>query len=545
MLAGVAVVLLVACLNVGGLLLARAVARQRETLIRVALGAGSWRLLRLWLAESSLLSVLGATLGLLLAWLAVSALKAAAPPGIPRVEAIAIDLPVLAIAAVAALLAVIISTVAPLVVGRRRGIASGLRAGFVGAGDVPKRQAMRNLLTAAQCAGAATLVVLALMLTRSFIKLTTVDLGWDAAGVLSLHVEPPMPPNLRRPWARYVDWSDRLIARLEAMPGIRRAAITTQIPLSGEFFPSTIAKGKGKGTGDEGHWPGVMHNVTDGYLDSMGIRLISGRPFGAVDRFTAAQLIGAEGSKRERGVAMISESLARSLWPDRPPIGQALWLPDIDVVPWREVIGVVEDIHFHGVGELPALHVFVPYTQFPSSNPRLLVAGSGSAASIVPLVRRIVEEVEPGTHVEKIVPLDALVSRATAQPRFTSRVVALFGVLALVLAAVGIYGTLSYVVRARSREIGIRLALGASRGNILSQTLRRGLVPAVGGGIIGLGLAVVLARTFQSLLFELSPVDFGSFTAGAAVLLLVALGATLGPARRASRVDPAATLRTD
>jgi putative ABC transport system permease protein len=541
LLAAVAVVLMVACLNVGGLLVARAVARDRETAVRAALGAGSWRLLRLWLAEAALLGTAGAGLGLAIAWAGVATLKAAAPPGIPRLDAIALDLPAVAVAVAATAVAILMFTVAPL--GTRRQILHGLGAGSAGAGDSPKRHAARTALMMTQCAGAAALVVVAVLLTRSFIKLTALDPGWDATGVLSMTVNPPMPRELGRPWYRYVEWSDRLVQRLEATPGIARAAITTQVPLSPDPYASTIARGRGKAAGDIARWPGVAHHVTDGYFDTMGIRVVSGRRFGDSDRFTEGQLNYTD--KADRGVAMVTESTARALWPGQPAIGQSMWLPDIDNTPWREVVGVVEDIQFHAVGEAPALHVFVPWTQASTGRPRLVARASVDAAAITPTVRAVVESVEPGTRIDAVTTLDALVSRATAQPRFTTRLVAAFGGLALLLAAVGIYGTLSYVVGSRTREIGIRLALGASRGAIMSNIVRRGVVPALAGGLLGLAIAVAVARVFRALLFGVDPVDPASIAGGAAVLIAVALAASAGPAYRAARVDPVRALRTD
>jgi putative ABC transport system permease protein len=550
LLAAVMVVLLVTCLNVGGLLVARAVARERETAVRAALGAGAWRLMRLWLAEASLLSALGASVGLLLAWSGVSALKAAAPPGIPRLDAVALDLPTLTVAALTTLLAVLLFTVAPLARttalrfhrAAPRDLVEGLRSGSASAGHTRSHQTTRIALTVAQCAGAATLVVLAVMLSRSFVKLTSVDLGWDASGVLSLRVLPPMPREVRRPWYRFVEWSDRLITELEATPGIERAAITTRVPLS-DSVPSTLAKGRGKTANEEARWPGVQHIVTDGYFQLMGIRLLSGRTFGMADRFSEPQVNWT--TRAERGVVVIGESVARALWPGRPAIGEALWLPDIDNVTWREVVGVVEDIQFHTVGETAALHVFVPWTQHSTGNPRLVVKGTASGASIAAVVRDVVQRVEPGTQIDQVAPLEALVARATAQPRFTSRVVAGFGALALLLAAVGIYGTLSYLVGTRTREIGIRLALGAPAAGILSNVLWRGVAPAIAGGLIGLAIAVALARTFRALLFEVEPLDISSFAGGGTLLLLVAVAAALGPALRASRVDPVRALRME
>jgi putative ABC transport system permease protein len=287
----------------------------------------------------------------------------------------------------------------------------------------------------------------------------------------------------------------------------------------------------------------VVHNVTDAYFELMGIRLVSGRRFGPVDRFSESELTAPAGSAH--GVAIVTESVARTLWPDRSAIGQALWLPGFDNVAWREVVGVTEDIRFQAVDETPALHVFVPWTQYTIGRPRLLVKGARESTSSASVVRNVVQAVEPGTQIDQIATLDALIRRATAQPRFTSRTVAMFGALALLLAAVGIYGTLSYIVGARRREIAIRLALGASRHDIVSSIVWRGLTPAIAGGLVGLAIAATLARMFGSLLFDVEPFDVGSLISGAVLLLLVALGAAMGPARRASRADPACTLHAE
>ena len=539
LLASVAVVLIVTCLNVGGLLTARAVARQRETAVRIALGASSWRLLRLSLCEASVLGVCGGAAGLLLAWLGGAGLRAAAPPGIPRVEAIQIDAAALAITALATLFSVFVFAAAPSR-GTWRDISARLRASPDHGGSTA---VSRGALAVAQCAGATMLVVLALLLTRSFQQLTAVELGWSPDRALSMSINPKLPPELRRrPWYRYVQWSDELMARLEATPGVERAAITTQVPLS-PSFASTLAKGRGKTSLDTARWPGVQHNVSDGYFQLMGIRLLSGRTFGPADRLNEAQHIGEQPA--DLGVAVVSESTARVLWPDRPAVGQALWLPDADRAVWREVVGVVEDIQFRTVGESPGLHVFVPWTQFPTGRPRLLVKTSGNPAAAAPLVRAVAQQMSIGSNIDQIATLDALVSRATAQPRFTSRVVATFGTLALVLAGVGIYGTLSFMVSSRRREIGIRMALGASRERVLRTVLWRGLAPAAAGALVGGAAAVALARTFRALLFNVTTLDPISLGGAVAALLLVATVAALGPAAVAARTDPAQSLRAE
>jgi putative ABC transport system permease protein len=542
LLAAVIVVLLVTCVNVGGLLVARAVAREPERAVRAALGAGTWRLIRLWIAEASVLGALGATTGLLLAWSGVAALKAAAPPGIPRLDAIAVDLPTFVVAGVSALLAVVVFAIAG-----RDGLALGpsnsLSGRFPGVLDGRNGNRTRSALIVVQCAGAAALVVLATMLTRSFTKLTAVDLGWDSARLVSLQVSLAVPPALRRPWYRFVEWSDHLIARLEATPGIERAAITTQLPLSPQISMATLVRGRGSHASDPDRWPGVQQNVTDGYFDLMGIRLLRGRVFTPADRFSEAQLTSPRPA--ERGVVIVSETTARTLWPGRSALGEALWLPGSDLTTWREVIGVVEDIQFHSVGESPALHVFVPWTQLTTGRPVLLVKTSTDDASDEDVIRGAVRSAEPGTRITQVARLDALVSRATAHPRFATVVVSLFGGLALLLAAIGIHGTLSCLVATRRREIGIRLALGAPRGEVLSRTVWRGLAPAINGLLVGLPIAWALARLFPTLLFEVGPYDAGSSLVGALLLTLVAVVAALLPARRATKVDPAVALRAE
>jgi putative ABC transport system permease protein len=542
LLAAVAVVLAVTYLNVGGLLVARAIAREREMSVRAALGAKRWRLHRLRLAESMVLTGFGTAGGVLLAWWTVRSLRAAAPPAIPRLDAIAVNLPTLAIAALSALVAAVFFTLAPGRV-RRSTIHDALRTGSAGSGESRHRHAARLALTVAQCAGAAALVVLAVMLTRSFMQLAAVNLGWHPEGVLSLSTSPPMPRDQRRPWFLYVEWSDRLIARLESTPGIERAAITTLVPLTAEEFAATVARGRGKASGESARWPSLTHHVSDGYFDLMRIRVTAGRTFDRRDRFAEAHVNQIQ--RAERGVAVVTEATARTLWPGQSAVGQSLWLPTLDNVGWRDVIGTVEDIQVNAVGETPALNVFVPWTQHTTGRPMLLVRGTPDAAAIIPDVRRVVEDVAAGTRVHSVAPLVDLVARSTAQPRFTTQLVAAFGALSLLLAAVGIYGTMSYLVGARMREIGVRLALGARPNEVMAMMLWRGFLPALLGGAVGIGLAIVLGTVFRALLFRVEPADGASIVLGGVVLGITTLVASLGPALRAARVDPTTALRSE
>jgi ABC-type antimicrobial peptide transport system permease subunit len=246
------------------------------------------------------------------------------------------------------------------------------------------------------------------------------------------------------------------------------------------------------------------------------------------------------------GVAVVSRHTADTLWPGEPAIGRAIWLPDVDSVQWREVVGVVDDIQFGAVGETPALHVFVPWTQ-DSASARVFVTVKLDGAVAPPLdrLRDLVKAAGTGAAVDQITPLSSLVERATAQPRFTSRIVLAFGLMALLLASVGIYGTMSYLVGQRTVEIGVRVALGASRRQVFANVIWRGLLPAALGGVAGLALAFGVARGFRSLLFGVEPLDAVSFTGGVAMLCLVALAAAMGPARRAAGIDPIRALRME
>jgi putative ABC transport system permease protein len=542
LLAAVALVLIVSCLNVGGLLVARSLARDRDIAIRAAIGAGTLRLLTLRAAESAWLAMPGGAAGLLLAWWGVRALKHSAPPGIPRLDSVAVDGASLLVAMLATGAAIVVFTAAPILRRSRGDLAVRLRAAHA-AGSGPERSRRHLLLVGAQCAAAATLAVLTLLLARSYAYLTAVDLGWQPSGVVAMNVAPPPPSGVRRPWFWYVQWSDRLVRELEATPGVVRAAITTEIPLSRQVFSAAIARGRGSAAADNERWAGVRHNVTDGYFALMGMRLIAGRTFNDRDRFTPAQANWE--SRATEGVAVVTRATAARLWPGQPAVGQALWLPDIDNVSWRRVIGVVDDVQFGAVGGAPELHVFVPWTQLSSARLSLLVKGRSDPAALLPIVRNVVRRVEPGTAIDRETALDALVSRATAQPRFVARTVAGFGALALLLAAVGLYGMVSYVVAASTREFGIRLALGAPPRGILSRVVSIGLTPVLAGGAAGVLAAMAIAHAFRSVLFEVQPLDAPSLAAAMFVLLIVGVTAATVPAVRASRIDPIRALRIE
>lgn len=542
LMAAVALVLMVACLNICGLLTARAVSRAGETTLRVALGADRSRLLQLWLSEALVLSIIGGAVGLALARAGVAALKSVAPAEIPRLDAVRIDGLAVSITIVAVVLSGIAFTLAPLTLLSRARLAGGLRDRSVGALNAA-RSFVNDTLTAAQCAGATVLVVVAVLLTMSFSRLSTVRLGYDPADVWTFTVTPPKSSE-PRPWFRRVEWSDNIIAGLMGTTGVERVALTTQVPLAPNPYSVALAKGRGRlESQDLSRWAAVEQKVTDDYFSLMGIHLREGRLFAAVDRFSEPQINQTQSA--ESGTAIITKETAATLWPGESALGKELWLPDTDNVSWRTVIGVVDDIQFSRVGEAPGLQVFLPFTQTNGGTPRLMVHFSRGQQPQIATFRSLVTSIEPGTDVIDVVSLPGLVSRATAQPRFASLLMSIFSIAALVLAAVGIYGTLAFVINSRLPEIAVRLALGASRRRILGATFWSGFRPALTGILVGAGATLVFSSSLKSLLFETAPRDLLSFILSLGLLLLVAVAAALGPAWRASRTDPVRLLRAD
>jgi putative ABC transport system permease protein len=542
LLAAVAAVLLVACANVAGLITARAMGRAREMSVRVALGAGRSRLVQLWVSETLLLAATGAAVGVTIAWWLVHLLRVSAPPGLPRLDDIAVDLPVLGIACAATILSASVCALIPVLGGNDHALPQGLSAGTARAGATPGRRRVSSGLVAIQCGTALTLVVLTVVFARSFVNLTAVDLGWQPAHVLSLDMTLLQPPRQSYQFF-YTQWADRLIARLEATPGLARAAVTSGIPFSPAHVAATIGRGQAA-VPDETRWPIVLHSVTDGYFDTLGLTLRHGRWFTRDDRFDEATLSGR--SKPASYAAIVSESVAHALWPGREPLGQQFHIPSFGFSSFVEVVGVVADVQFAAVGHEPVLDIFVPWTQAPLAGAvRLVVRATEDAAAIAPTVRDAVVAEHAATGIYRVTSLKTLADRTTAPARVTSQLVAGLGLLALILAAIGVYGGLSMLVSARAHETAVRIALGAPLNNTLWRTLAQGLTPVMMGAIGGIVSAVMIVSSVQSLLFQIDRVDVGSILSGTVLVLTVALLACVAPALRAARTDPVGALRGD
>lgn len=539
LIAAVAAVLLVACANVAGLLIARAMGRARETTIRVALGAGFWRIAQLWFSEALVLAMAGAAVGVGFAWLLVRTLRAIAPTGLPRVDDIAIDVPVLAVTALATITSAIVFALAPLAGLRRRTRQGSVRADTDRTGDTPARRRLSTALVAIQCAAALGLVVLAVAFTRSFLNLSAIDLGWRPERILSLDVAPRLVSPDGRPWFLYHLWSDALIARLEATPGIEHASVVTDVPFGPFQYTAEVAAGP-EPRANETRWPIALHSVMPHFADVLAVQVVHGRRFTDTDAFSEAVITS---SVRPAGVAIVSESLARKMWPEEDALGKQLHLPGQDQSPWREVVGVMRDAQFREVGRDPSFDVYVPWKQFTTGRPRLIVKTAADPAAMAPVVRAAVLAENPATIIDRVIPVDALYRQATSQPRVTSQLVAALGGLALALAGVGVYGALSTLVHARAREIAVRMALGATPAHTWWHTLKAGLTPVLAGTVAGAAVAMLLVAAVRSLLFGVSAVDVWSLAIAAGATLVVALIACAEPAWRAARTEPLKVLR--
>jgi predicted permease len=533
LLGAVGFVLLIACANVASLLLARAEARQREFAVRLALGAGRARMLRQFLTEGFILVLLGAGLGVLLAQLALKVMMAAAPDSVPRTDEIGIELPVLIFTLAVSILAVFIFALAPMAQMRERNLAGWLHgAGFrtTGAGH----HLLRKVLVITEIALAVVLVVGSGLMIRAFWKLRQVDLGFDPNSVLTFSIALPtstykIPDQLR--------FSQTLQERLAALPGVNYAAMASGLP--------PLRPINANDTGIEGYQQtpdGPAQNVdywnvvSEDYFKTMGIRTMEGRTFELSDRGENAQR-----------VVVVNQALARRFWKGSP-IGRRVNPGPSNQPTWLTIVGVVEDTKNIGVDKPagPELYfseqqVIAPFGGNPQMN--FVVRTAGDPVRAAAAIRAAVRGLDPLLPVYGLQTMSDVVADSLVRPRFLSLLLASFSAIALLLAAVGIYGVMAYSVSQRTQEIGVRMALGAKTSDVLKMVLGQGTKLVALGIGIGLLGAFALTRLMATLLFEVSATDPVTFVAVVALLVVVALLACFIPARRATKVDPIIALR--
>jgi putative ABC transport system permease protein len=529
LLAAVAFVLLIACANVAGLLLARASARHREFAIRAALGAGRARLVRQQLTESLLLALLGGAAGLLLAMWGTDLLAAAAPPGIPRVSEVGVDGRVLSFTLGLSLITGVLFGLAPALQASRADLNESLKEGGRG-GAGPRRHRARAVLVVAEVALALVLLAGAGLLLRSFQRLQAIDPGFDPREVLAVEIELPDGRYPEPP--RLASFFTAAIERLAALPGVRSAGGVYPLPMSGDrFFFSFGVEGRPVADADR---PSAAYYVASpGYFRAMGIRILRGRAFDERDR---------EGAPR---VALINDTLARRFFPGEDPIGRRMVIDNGPRDRFREIVGVVEDVRHDDLGGEARPQMYEPHLQAPLSSMTLVVRSATDPAGLAEAARREILVLDRDQPVSRAVPLERLVADSIARPRYSMLLLGAFAAVALVLATMGIYGLLSHAVAQRTHEIGIRMALGARRRDVLALVIANGMGLAMAGVGIGLLGALALTRLMAGLLFQVSPTDPMTLAAVSALLAGVAFLACVIPARRATRVDPMAALRCE
>ena len=530
LLGGIGLVLLVACANVAALQVIQVDERAGEIALRLALGASRARLARGLVAESLVLGLLGGGLGVLAALAGIPLLVAISPREVPRLGEAALDAPAVACALALTLLTVATTALAPSLAVRHRSLRETLRGGVRSVASGGSR--LRATLVAGEVALALVLLVGAGLLVRSFLALREVPLGFDAARVIAVAAG---PSERRYPGAApQREYVDALIARLRGLPGVESAAAVTRRPLSGTVgmdWPFTV---EGQSAKDAERNPLLnFETVTPDYFRTMGIPIRQGRAFDERDR---------EGRP---GVVIVSETLARRYWSGQDPIGKRLKIP---LPPteyhdtWLTVVGVAGDTRYR---ELTAtrLDLYMPHRQSDHRSHHVVLRTRGETAGLPAAILRVLRELDPDQPAPEIVALTDVVSAALGGPRFAARVLSAFGLVALLLAALGLYGLVTYSVGRRTREIGVRVTLGARPLHVACLVLGEGLRPALAGVVLGLVGAALAARLVSRLLFGVGPMDALTLAGASALLVAVAALAAALPARRALSVEPAATLR--
>ena len=535
LMAAVTLVLLIACTNVANLLIARSETRRREIAVRAALGAGRLRLWRQLLTESLVLSSLGAAAGLAVAFVALRWLVALSPVTLPSFVAPGLDGAALAWSIGLALLCGTLLGLAPASHARPEVLGESLKSAARG-GTSAGSQRTRSLLVVAEVSLAVMLLVSAGLMIRSMGKLLAIDPGYDPQSLLTLSVNiprlpapSPQPPDASPPPLAIP--SQAMLERVRAIPGVAAASLGSDVPLGATSSAGFYTAEGDTTTGAQTAPRAYLHRVSPSFFATLGIKVKAGRAIEIAD--------GLE----ERSVAVVSESLVRRFWPDEEGLGKRIRIGP-PTRPWIEIVGVVADVKYRGLPRNPTADpdVYLPFAD--RSNQALILRTTVDPQGVVPAVRAALRAADPGIVVFNAETMSTLVAAQTQAARFTSWLLGLFATAALALAAVGIYGVMSYLVTLREREFGIRLALGAGRRQLVR------LVAQEGAWLVGIGLAAgsaasfLLYRLMRSLLYEVSAVDPAA-ALGIAVLAVVALLACCVPAIRASRTDPAVTLRAE
>jgi putative ABC transport system permease protein len=536
LMGAVAFLLLIACVNVANLLLVRGDARLREMAVRTAIGAAPNRLVRQLFTESLVLAVLGAVVGLGLAAAALQVLTTVDPTSLPPLSPVRLDRTVVAFTLVLAVVTTLLFGLAPALRTLHVNLVESLREGGQQATLGGRRQRLRGTLVAAEVALAVILVIGAALMIRSLAALGQIDLGFNPDRVLTMRLA--VPAATYDTPDKVVGFFDRLVDRVRALPGVEHAGVVRVLPLATTIGDSGVDVDgfeETPGRNAKGDW----QIASDGAFEALGTRLVRGRWFAPTDTTASVP------------VSVVNETMARTYWKDGQAVGGRMRLGN-PKNPWTTVVGIVADERHNGVTGIVKEKFYIPHSQWhvatsgnPIRNVFLVVRTASDPLGLVAPVRSEIRQMDPNLPVANIRPMTEVVGTALATPRLTGFLLGAFAAIALALAAVGIYGVLAYLVSQRTHEIGIRLAIGANRAQVLRMILRQGVSLAIVGIAVGLGAAFMLTRLMQSLLYQVTTTDPLTFVIVPVALLVVTLLASYLPALRATRVSPTMALRAE
>jgi putative ABC transport system permease protein len=525
--AGVALLLLIACANVASLTLVRVSGRLHEFAVRRAQGASSRHVAWQLIAEGMLLSVCAGLIGAALAATALHMIQAAAPASMPRVDALVFTPALFGVAMAISFLVGVLASVVPAMLAVRRSVSDDIRhagravtAGF-GRG--------RAVLIIAEIAIAVVLLSGAGLLARSLFALTRIDPGFDVTA--GLHAEITLP-DARYSAAQSADFFARMTDRIAALPGVQKAAFTQNLPMVSDYWVQIERAGRPAPTRDE-EPTSMYYAVTPDYLATLGIRLLRGRSFTDADRAGAP------------GVLMVSAGFAEKYFPGEDVIGKRIRQVGGEDAPWLEIVGVVADVHHYGLDRQPPPGLYEPLAQSPFSSAHLAIKTQLPPATLAASIKAILGELDRDVPLSNLYTTASMVNNALVERRFFTGLIVGFAASALLLATVGLYGTLAYLVSQRAREIGVRLALGAQRGDVLRWVLRYGLHIAAAGAVVGLILALLSGRVLEGMVFGITARDPWTLISIALGMMMVAAIAAIAPALRAMRIEPMTVLRGD
>ena len=521
-------VLLVACVNVANLMLARATARQKEFALRAALGASRWRIMQQLLLESLLLSIVGGALGFILSVLALHLLLTAIPIDLPFWMNFDLDLRVLAFTLAITLITGLMFGAMPALQTSRVDLNDTLKEG--GRGSAGIRSRARSLLVVTEIAMSLVLLVGAGLMVQSFLRLRHVNIGLDPKNVLTANLILPRPKYAEN--EQRTAFFKQLVERVRNLPGVEAASATGTLPLGGSTWGRSLTV-EGYPVLSVGHAPSIQHTVvTPGYFRTMGITLLAGRDFNDAD------------TKDAPNVTIIDDRLARQYWPNASPLGKRIRFgPPEDNEPWHTIVGVVSAVRHERMQEETRQSVYLPHQKVPTSGMTLVARTSVNPHDFIGAVRREVAQLDPDLPVSEVATMEEVVAESIWQPRLYAMLFAVFASGALLLALIGIYGVMAFLVQTRTHEIGVRMALGATARDVFKLIVGRGMKLTAVGVLIGVAGAIALTRLMHSLLFNTSATDPFTFVLISLLLSLAAFFACYIPARRAAKVDPLVALR--